>query len=119
MQRTQQPEYSVRINAQIANTLIPQLRSIAEELGMGSTLTGSDLMRVPDFLQVEAVDAEVSDEERDALAAIVREAFEQMRTMVETKKTTATKKKTKTKTNGSAHATRASSTASAPPAARR
>ena len=81
IQRTQQPEYSVRINAQIANTVIPQLRSIAEELGLGSSLTGSDLMRVPDFLQVEAVDAEVADEEREGLIALVREAFTQMRGM--------------------------------------
>jgi uncharacterized protein (TIGR00255 family) len=74
-QRTQQPEYSVRINTQIANTVIPQLRSIAEELGLGATLTGSDLMRVPDFLQVEPIEAEITDEEREALVRIVREAF--------------------------------------------
>ena len=79
IQRTQQPEYSVRINTQIANTVIPQLRSIAEELGLGSSMTGSDLMRVPDLLQVEAVDAEVTDEEREALLSIVREAFGAMR----------------------------------------
>lgn len=83
IQRTQQPDYNVRINAQIANTVIPQLRSIAEELGLGATLTGSDLMRVPDFLQVETVDAEIVDEEREALTAIVREAFAQMRVMRE------------------------------------
>lgn len=83
IQKTQQPEYSVRINTQIANTVIPQLRSIAEELGLGSTLTGSDLMRVPDFLQVEAVDAEIVDDEREALIRIVREAFGQMTVMRE------------------------------------
>ena len=81
VQRTAQPEYNVRINTQIANTVIPQLRAIAEELGLGSTFTGSDLMRVPDLLQVEAIDAEITDEEREALAAIVREAFAQMRAM--------------------------------------
>lgn len=80
VQRTQQPEYSVRINTQIANTVIPQLRSIAEELGLGS-ITGSDLMRVPDLLQVEAVDAEVTDEEREALSQIVRDTFAQMSAM--------------------------------------
>lgn len=80
VQRTQQPEYSVRINAMIANQVIPQLKSIAAELGMGS-FNGSDLMRVPDLLQVEAVDAEVTDEEREALVKIVRETFEQMTTM--------------------------------------
>ncbi len=79
IQRTQQPEYSVRINTQIANTVIPQLRSIAEELGLGSTMTGSDLMRVPDLLQVEANDAEVTDDEREGLTALVREAFTAMR----------------------------------------
>ncbi|MEA2488796.1 MAG: hypothetical protein QOH21_588 [Acidobacteriota bacterium] len=78
VQRTQQPEYQVRINTQIANTVIPQLRSIAEELGLGSTLTGSDLMRVPDFLQVEPIDAEIVEDEREALIRIVREAFAQM-----------------------------------------
>lgn len=83
VQRTQQPEYAVRINAQIADSVIPRLRSIAEELGLGSSLTGSDLMRVPDFLQVEALDAEVVDEEREALTALVREAFTQMRGMRE------------------------------------
>ena len=83
IQRTQQPDYNVRINTQIANTIIPQLRAIAEELGLGTTLTGSDLMRVPDFLQVEPVDAEIVDEEREALLAIVREAFAQMSAMRE------------------------------------
>jgi uncharacterized protein (TIGR00255 family) len=79
IQRTQQPEYSVRINTQIANSVIPQLRSIAEELGLGSTMTGSDLMRVPDLLQVEAVDAEIVDDEREGLVALVRQAFSSMR----------------------------------------
>jgi uncharacterized protein (TIGR00255 family) len=78
IQRTQQPEYSVRINTQIANSVIPQLRSIAEELGLGSSMTGSDLMRVPDLLQVEAVDSEITDEERVALTTIVRGAFAAM-----------------------------------------
>ena len=81
VQRTAQPDYSVRINAQLANTVVPQLKSIAEELGLGTSFSGSDLLRVPDLLQVDAVDAEITDEERDALAALVREAFAQMSTM--------------------------------------
>jgi uncharacterized protein (TIGR00255 family) len=79
VQRTQQPEYNVRINTQIANSVIPQLRSIAEELGLGSSMTGSDLMRVPDLLQVEALDAEVTDDEREGLNQLVRQAFTAMR----------------------------------------
>src|SRR5215212_12266560 len=47
IQRTQQPEYSVRINQQIANTVVPQLRAIAEELGIGHAFSGGDLLRVP------------------------------------------------------------------------
>ena len=81
VQRTQQPEYSVRINTQIANVVIPQLRAIADELGLGSSFTGTDLMRVPDLLQVEAVDSEPTDEERDALVQVVREAFAQVTAM--------------------------------------
>ena len=83
IQRTQQPDYNVRINTQIANTVIPQLRSIAEELGLGATLTGSDLMRMPDFLQVEPIDAEITDEERETLLQIVRTAFGQLTSMRE------------------------------------
>jgi len=81
VQRTAQPDYNVRINTQIANTVVPQLRAIAEELGLGSTFSGSDLLRVPDLLQVEAIETEITDEERDALAAIVRLALAQMRDM--------------------------------------
>ena len=76
--RTQQPEYNVRINAQIANTIVPQLRSLAEELGLGTTFSGSDLLRVPDLLQVEALDSEIVEEEREALARLLRDAFAQM-----------------------------------------
>jgi uncharacterized protein (TIGR00255 family) len=81
VQRTAQPEYNVRINAQLAATVVPQLKSIAEELGLGNTFSGGDLLRVPDLLQVDAVDAEITDEEREALAALVREAFAQLLTM--------------------------------------
>ena len=79
VQRTAQPEYNVRINAQLAGTVVPQLKSIAEELGLGTTFSGSDLLRVPDLLQVEAVDAEITDDEREALTALVRQAFSAVR----------------------------------------
>jgi uncharacterized protein (TIGR00255 family) len=78
VQRTQQPDYSVRINQQIASAVIPQLKTIANELGLGHTFSGSDLLRIPDLLQVEAVENEIQEEERDALAALTREAFAQM-----------------------------------------
>jgi uncharacterized protein (TIGR00255 family) len=83
IQRTQQPDYNVRINTHIANAVVPQIRSISEELGLGNVFTGSDLMRVPDLLHVEAIDAEITDDERDALLRIVREAFSHMISMRE------------------------------------
>lgn len=78
VQRTAQPEYSARINTQIANAIIPQLRAIAEELGLGSSFSGGDLLRVPDLLQVEPLDSELTDEEREALTRVVGEAFAQL-----------------------------------------
>ena len=68
VQRTSQPEYSVRINSQIADTIIPKLRAMAEELGLETHFSGGDLLRVPDLLQVEAIESELTDDERDALA---------------------------------------------------
>ena len=81
VQRTQQPEYNVRINPQIANNVIPQLRAIGDELGVGHAFTASDLLRIPDLLQVEPVDTEVLDEEREGLIALTRDAFAQLTAM--------------------------------------
>ncbi len=81
IQRTQQPDYNVRINEQIAAKVVPQLKTIAQELGLGQTFSGSDLLRVPDLLQVETLDSEIQDEEREALAALTRQAFAQVTTM--------------------------------------
>jgi uncharacterized protein (TIGR00255 family) len=82
VQRTAQPEYSVRINAQIANAVVPQLKSLAVELGLGETsFSGSDLLRVPDLLQVDALESEITEEEREALAKLVRDCFAQMQSM--------------------------------------
>src|ERR1700682_5196741 len=76
VQRTAQPEYSVRINTQIANAVVPQLRSLATELGLGAaSFSGGDLLRVPDLLQVDALESEVTDHEREALSRLVGETF--------------------------------------------
>jgi len=81
VQRTAQPEYSVRINTPIANAIIPQLRSIADELGLGNSFSGGDLLRIPDLLQVEAVESELTEEEKEAMTRVVREAFADMLAM--------------------------------------
>jgi uncharacterized protein (TIGR00255 family) len=81
VQRTSQAEATVRINTHIAKTVVPRLRAIAEELGLGSTFSGGDLLRIPDLLDVDTQEGEITDEERDALVQIVRQAFEQLLTM--------------------------------------
>ncbi|MCU1350418.1 MAG: hypothetical protein JWO56_3448, partial [Acidobacteria bacterium] len=81
VQRTSQPEYNVRINAAIANAVIPQLRAMADEHGVAQTFSGGDLLRIPDLLQVDAVDAEIEEGEREALGVLLRGVLEQLRLM--------------------------------------
>ena len=78
VQRTLQAEATVRINTHIAQAVVPRLRAIAEELGLGSTFSGGDLLRIPDLLDVDTQEGEITEEERDALVQIVRQAFEQL-----------------------------------------
>jgi len=74
VQRTAQPEYSARVNGAIADAVVPQLQSLARELGLGA-LGAGDLLSIPDLLQVDALDSEVTEEEREALARLVRGAL--------------------------------------------
>ncbi|HET7711359.1 MAG TPA: YicC/YloC family endoribonuclease [Thermoanaerobaculia bacterium] len=82
-QRTQQGDYNVRVNEQLASMVVPQIRRLAEELGLGGTFTGSDLMRVPDLLQVEPIDRDLQESEKERLGEIVAEAFQQIVAMRE------------------------------------
>lgn len=78
MQRTVEPEYNVRVNHDLATRVVPQLRSILDELGMPSGVSVSDLLRVPDLLVVEANEPELDDSEREAFKEIVRDALEKV-----------------------------------------
>ena len=78
VQRTSEPDYNVRVNSKLANSIIPQIRSILEEQGMAQPITGGDLMRIPNLLEVEAGDGEWDESEQQALQALVREAFGQI-----------------------------------------
>lgn len=77
-QRTFEPEYNVRVNRKVAEAVIPQVKAIASELDVDTRFTVSDLLRVPDLLEVQAGDSELSEGDREQLLAVVRSAFEQM-----------------------------------------
>jgi len=79
--RTSEPDYRVRINARVANAVIPQIRALLEEQGLPASLTGSDLMRVPDLLEVEAVDSDWEESEREGLRDVAGEAFQALDAM--------------------------------------
>src|SRR5437870_2277778 len=64
VQRTLQAEATVRINTHIAQAVVPRLRAIAEELGLGSTFSGGDLLRIPDLLDVDTQEGEITEQER-------------------------------------------------------
>jgi uncharacterized protein (TIGR00255 family) len=77
-QRIHEPDYSVRINRRVADAVIPQVKTIADELGVDSRFTVADLLRIPDLLEVQPTDADLNESERADLLAIVRDAFQQL-----------------------------------------
>lgn len=80
-QRLVEPEYTARINRKIAERLVPELAQLMNHLGLAAPLTSSDIVRLPDLIEVNPVNADLQDEERDQIAAIIKEAFEKMQTM--------------------------------------
>lgn len=81
VQRTGDPDYSVRINARIANAVVPQLRTLMEEQGLGNALSGSDLLRIPDLINVEAVEGELDPAEQEQFTALIRSALDRVAEM--------------------------------------
>ncbi|MGK2857397.1 MAG: YicC/YloC family endoribonuclease [Thermoanaerobaculia bacterium] len=73
-QRVNDPEWSVRVDQHIARALVPKLNELVSEFGL-DRMTAGDLLRVPDFIQVEAKDAELEDPEKEEFAAVVRAAL--------------------------------------------
>lgn len=81
VQRTGDPDYSVRINSKIANAVVPQLRSLMEEQGLGNALSGSDLLRIPDLINVEAVEGELEPVEQEQFTELIRSALNRVAEM--------------------------------------
>ncbi|MBI2213688.1 MAG: YicC family protein [Acidobacteria bacterium] len=79
-QRVKDPEWTVRVDQQIARALVPKLNEVVSEFGL-HRMTAGDLLRVPDFIQVEANDAELEDVEKEQFAAVVRAALDSLRAM--------------------------------------
>lgn len=80
-QRVGESDYSVRVNRKIADAVVPQLKAMVDDFGMASNFTVSDILRIPDLLQVEPLNSDVEESERDEFLAIVRAAFEMLAEM--------------------------------------
>lgn len=74
-QRLLEPEYTARINRKIADALVPQLKNLMNDVGVTEPLTPTDLLRLPDLVEVIADNADLQDEERGQIVTLVREAF--------------------------------------------
>ncbi|MFA6955896.1 MAG: YicC/YloC family endoribonuclease [Thermoanaerobaculia bacterium] len=79
-QRVKDPEWTVRVDQQIARALVPKLNDLVTEFGL-HRMTAGDLLRVPDFIQVDASDAELDDAEKEQFTAVVRAALTALQTM--------------------------------------
>lgn len=79
-QRVKDPEWTVRVDQQIARALVPKLNDLVSEFGL-HRMTAGDLLRVPDFIQVDASDSELDDAEKEQFTAVVRQALSALQTM--------------------------------------
>lgn len=80
-QRLVEPEYQARVNRRIAQVLVPQLKSLMSEFRVAESLTPSDLLRLPDLIEVSAINTDLQDEDREQIASIVKEAFAKVAAM--------------------------------------
>src|SRR5688572_14298578 len=80
-QRLVEPEYTARVNRKIAEALIPQLKELMSQFRVNEPLTPTDLLRLPDLVEVTTLNSDLLDEERDQITAIVRQAFEKVQAM--------------------------------------
>lgn len=83
-ERIADPEYEVRISRSIAGRILPELKNLMTEFGMEANLTASDLLRVPDLVQVRPRENELEEREREEIRTLVLEAFRSVSAMRET-----------------------------------
>ena len=80
-ERLQDPEYEVRLSRNIADRVLPGLRSLLAEYDLDANLTASDLLRIPDLVQVHPRESELEEAEKEQVKATVLQAFEMLREM--------------------------------------
>ena len=83
-ERVTDPDYEVRLSRNIAGRVLPGLKGLLQEFGIDANLTASDLLRIPDLVQVVAREEELDESEQEAVRSIVGKAFEAMVRMRET-----------------------------------
>jgi uncharacterized protein (TIGR00255 family) len=79
-QRINDPDWDVRIDHHIAKAVIPKINTLVDQFGL-HRMNAGDLLRIPDLLNVEAVEPELSDDEKDAFCEVVRQAFGKLSSM--------------------------------------
>jgi uncharacterized protein (TIGR00255 family) len=80
-QRIGEVEYDVKLNRKIADTVVPQLQTLVADFGMTSSFTVSDLLRIPDLIQVEPLTGEMEESDREEILKVVRTCFERLAEM--------------------------------------
>ncbi|HVR42507.1 MAG TPA: YicC/YloC family endoribonuclease [Thermoanaerobaculia bacterium] len=82
-ERLVDPDYEVRLSRNIAERVLPGLKSLMTEFGIEANFTASDLLRIPDLLQVHPREAELDESEQQDIVRIAGEAFAMLASMRE------------------------------------
>jgi uncharacterized protein (TIGR00255 family) len=79
--RSAEPEYDLQINRKIVRELVPRIRELVEEFAIEGPLTAGDLLRFPDVVELQPLESEIEDDEREAFRAVVGAALDRLLTM--------------------------------------
>lgn len=83
-ERLRDPDYEVRLSRNIAARVLPELKGLLSEYGIEANLTPSDLLRIPDLLQVVPREEVLDENEQADVLRVVGEAFAALISMRET-----------------------------------
>jgi uncharacterized protein (TIGR00255 family) len=74
-ERLRDPDYEVRLSRNIAARVLPELKGLLSEYDIQANLTPSDLLRIPDLLQVVPREEDLDETEQTDVLRVVGEAF--------------------------------------------